>query len=258
MKSKTNSFKLIISLVLLMLAVLNFIHVSYSYFTATISVNGDLGMSNLKVSFRYKPIDSNTATIAKDNYITLVSSTERIERGNAFGLKIFRPSDNDDEGEYVEISDISIINEKNSCDCYVRFWIEAYLVKNGKLDTATDYGKFFFLTRYDSFGSNNFTRATTAPYCYYIEKKLTSTGSSADASLSLGNELTLKDITKPNPSYPNDRTKDIVVEAVPIDLLGETLQIKISFEAVQTANKAFESVFKVTQEDPKGYYSGWN
>ena len=233
MKTKINGFKIIVSLVLLIIAVISFINVSYSYFSSSASKAGQMSMGDLDVSFVYQAAGSIPNTVS--NSVTLVSATDTIDRGTACGLKIW----NSQKNEFSQISYLQIINEEDSCDVYVRFWIEAYVLKSGVADTSKDYGKYFALTRPDTLPSvNNFTRATSEPYCYYIEKSLAS-----DEYISLGNELTLQDISTADP--------------VPTKLLGEELQIRISFEAVQKANEAFKSVFKVTNEDKKGYYSGW-
>ena len=78
-------------------------------------------------------------------------------------------------------------------------------------------------------------------YCYFIKLSL-----AGGESLSLGNTMVLKDIT--NGSN---------VETVPAEILGEDVQISISFEAVQKANEAFKYEFETTPADKKGYYSEW-
>ena len=242
MKNKTKFLRTLVSLVLLMIAVFSFVNVSYSYFTSTTSNEGGISMWDLNVSFRYTADGTTPQILAKDKSITLTSATNVIERGVPFNLKIW----DDSEEEYFDIQKLSIISNEVSCSCYVRFWIEAYRVVEDVPDTSVDYGKFFFLTRPFTVGSdNNFTRAESEPYCYYIEKAL-----NPGDNFILGEkgtddmaELTLKDISS--------------TDAVPIDLLGEKIEIRISFEAVQAANKAYLSAFKVTQEDAKGYYSKW-
>lgn len=233
MKSRTNSFKLIVSLVLLMMAVFSFINVSYSYFSSKTSRKGQFTMHDLDVSFLYQAVGSIPNTVSTS--VTLAAATDTIERGVAFNFKIW----NSQKNEFSEINYLQIANEENSTDCYVRFWIEAYVLKSGEADTTVDYGKYFALTRQATLPSvNNFTRATSEPYCYYIEQSLAS-----EEYISLGKELTLQDVSATDP--------------VPTKILGEELQIRISFEAVQKANQAFKSVFKITETDKKGYYSGW-
>lgn len=242
MKNKTKFLRTLVSLVLLMIAVFSFVNVSYSYFTSTTSNEGGISMWDLNVSFRYQQEEELAANIKKESSITLISATNVIERGVPFNLKIR----DEDKEEYINIQSLSIINNDVSCDCYVRFWIEAYRVVEDVPDTSFDYGKYFFLTIPERLPqANNITRATSQPYCYYVEKaiKAGEVVSLSENKDTLKAELTLMDISS--------------TDAVPIDLLGEKIEIRISFEAVQAANKAYLSAFKVTQEDAKGYYSKW-
>ena len=233
MKTKTINLKTIVSLVLLMIAVFGAVNISYSYFSSSTSKSGQVSMGDLNVAFIYQAETSIPNTVTTS--VTLSAATETIDRGVAFGLKIWNAQKN----SFLEISYLQISNGSTSTDCYVRFWIEAYVIKSGVADTSIDYGKYFALTRPSTLPSaNNFTRATSEPYCYYVEKSLV-----GGEYISLGKELTLQDISASDP--------------VPTKLLGEELQIRISFEAVQKANEAFKSVFKVTATDKKGYYSGW-
>ena len=231
MKTKTINLKTIVSLVLLMIAVFGAVNISYSYFTSKASKSGEVNMGSLSVSFCY-----NLSNTIYDS-ISLVADTASIDRGEAFGLKTL----NEATGNYITINNLQIINGSNSCDAYVRFWIDAYIINDeGEKISDDNYGKYFALTRPNLMPSeNNFTRDTKDPYCYFVEK-----GLKAGIGINLGKELTLKDISE--------------TDTVPIIMLGKKLLIKISFDAVQKANKAFESVFAVTEEDPKGYYSGWN
>lgn len=250
MKTKTKFLKTFISLVLLVFAVFSVVNVSYSFFTSANSTQGSISMGDMVVSFRVKPVGYNASELEKDSTITLISSNLFIERGVPFKLKLI------DGSSQYDIEGLSIIKKSGSCDAYVRFWVEAYRMVGNNPDLSVDYGKYFFFTRPPTVGKvNNFSRATTEPYCYYIEQALYDDEQDPSTNiLSLGNEMTLKDITKPDPSDPN---KEIVVNPVPIDLLGERIQIRVSFEAVQKANGAFKSVFAVTQTDQKGYYSKW-
>lgn len=250
MKGKTKFLKTFISLVLLMFAVFGAVNISYSFFTSANSTQGSISMGDMIVSFRFKAEGIPAEELAKGSSITLISSDLFIERGVPFNLKL------EDGGNYYNMQELSIIKKSGSCDAYVRFWVEAYRMVGNSPDLSVDYGKYFFLTRPPTVGKvNNFSRATTEPYCYYIEQALYDDEKDPSTSvLSLGNEMTLKDITKPDPSDPN---KEIVVNPVPIDLLGERIQIRLSFEAVQKANEAFKTVFAVTETDQKGYYSKW-
>ena len=243
MKSKTKFLKTFVTLVLLMLAVFSFVNASFSFFTSANSTQGNIKMADMSVSFRYKVSGYQAGELEKGSSITFVPTTPFIERGVAFNLKLV-------EGDTSRnLEHLSIIKQSGQCDAYVRFWIEAYRLKNdNSLDKTEDYGRFFFLTR-RPLGSNNFSRAESEPYCYYIEKALyDATDDPLEPTdphmMDLGIEMTLTDIKASNGT---------LIEAVPIDLLGERIQITISFQAVQKANEAFKSVFN----DDKGYYSKW-
>ena len=234
MKSNTKFLKTLISLVLLMFAVFSAVNISYSFFTSANSTQGNISMGDMLVSFRFKAEGSPAEELNKGSSITLTSANIVIERGVPFKLKLI------DGVNFYNIQDLSIIKEEG-CDVYVRFWVEAYRVVGNNPDLSVDYGKYFFFTRHGTVGNvNNFSRATSEPYCYYIEKALYDDESDPSTnSLSLGDEMTLQDISAD--------------DAVPIDLLGERIQIRVSFQAVQKANKAFQSVFN----DDKGYYNKW-
>ena len=49
---------------------------------------------------------------------------------------------------------------------------------------------------------------------------------------------------------------DLEGDPVPVEILGETIQITISFEAVQKANQAYLSAFGGADDD-KGYLKSW-
>ena len=63
-----------------------------------------------------------------------------------------------------------------------------------------------------------------------------------ETSRAIGVSLVLKDVS--------------ATDQVPVDLLGKTLKISLSLEAVQKANGAYLSVFG-GDEDTKGYLKSW-
>ena len=242
MKQQIKTLNILITIVLCIVALLSLTNVTYSYFTANAQItnekNGQVNdkFDNLDVKFAYKK-DNQNIEVATTNSIVLYSAGGPIQREVAFEFALTQGG--------KAIYSLSIINT-DGCDCYVRFWIDAYVVKNGVADKTENYGKYFFLddsaidpeteekvfTREGgSLGNNS--------WCYFFTGALPSNLS--DGRL-IGNTLRLDDVS--------------ATDEVPVDLLGEELQITISLEAVQAANDAYLYVFGKT-DDTMGYYTGW-
>lgn len=234
MKFKSKHLNVIVSMFLLIVAVFSAINVSYSYFTSKASKSGNIEMGALQTYFRYQTTTS--SNIDKGNVLELYAE-EEIEIGVKFNFGI-----KESETVYKRIENLSIFNHRDSCECYVRFWIEAYVVESGVANKSIDYGRFFAIETYNIIGANGIVRGGVEnAYCYFIKNPL---GIENGTNLmSLGNTLILQDIM-------NGTT---LVEAVPTDILGEDIEILLSFEAVQNGNRAFESVFN----DQRGHYDQW-
>ncbi len=240
MKQKKKYLNAFTTLVLLVLALLCFTNVTYSYFTATENKEGNVQFGNLNVRFVYIETSGGSIKYANSDSIKLFSATGPIQREEEFTLSLTNGG--------AVINNLGIQNQAG-CACYVRFWIDAYIVKNGVVNTDENYGKYFFLN--DSVlaadGRPVLTRedsSVAGSWCYYFPHELTS----STAYRGIGNKLTLKDVPA-NGSIPKAE--------VPVELLGQELQLTISFEAVQVANNAYLSVFG-DQGDTKGYYTGWS
>lgn len=228
MKHKNQSLNIVTTILLLVLAFLSVVNITYSYFTATNKVEGNMAFGNLDARFYYT---TSTGTFVKDGVTTidLFSATGTIARGQEFELSVTKGGD--------PIETLGIEVDSGSIETYVRFWIDAYLVKDdGTLDKTTNYGKFFL------FDSNNRTITNTGgtvstSTCYfgidYIDE---------DYPLEIGNTLTFSDLED---------------ETIPVELLGEEFQLTISFEAVQRANNGFKHAFGAP-DDMKGYYADWS
>lgn len=241
MKQSTKQAKLITMLALLVLAFLCTLNVTNSYFTAVANVPGTIDFYGLDVRFMYRKDSNSTleqAGAATSHTIYLQPASGTIDRGESFQLAL--------KDSTTPIDTIAIRNLEGSCSCYIRFWIDAYVVTNittNDVDTSTNYGKYFFLPED---GNSIFTRSNSSSassWCYYI-KGATPPHSESYSTIELGNTLTLQDIKNES---------GVVTDAVPISLLGERLQISISLQAVQSVNTAFSSVFN----DTKGYYRSW-
>lgn len=235
---KTIKSRVLTTLILLILAVICVINTTYSYFTSTASTNGNIVFSDLNVRFAYQ-IGQETLPTDKTT-ITLYPSTGTIQREIPFQLATT-------EGGSA-IDKLIIHKYGATCACYVRFWIDAYVLKETivgnetiyEIDESVNYGKYFFLAT----NENVYTKtggSVSGSWCYFVKSILRDNSS---VSLDLGNTLVLKDIS----------TNE--VDKVPVSLLGERLKITLTLESVQATNKAYLSVFGA-QGDPHGYYSSW-
>ncbi|MBO5954476.1 MAG: hypothetical protein J6Q13_00725 [Clostridia bacterium] len=228
MKQAKKHFNLCVTLVLLIFAVICLINITYSYFTTASKTNGNFTFGNLDVNFKYFESGNSEGKDESGNTISLYTSTGAIEIGTPFKLS--------KSAGGAEITNLSITNEYNSSACFVRFWIDAYIIDGDTVDKSVNYGKYFVLP----------TESTEENPLYYSNQG----GSVSDSgcyfgimsidpmiSIYLGNTLTLVD----------------AADNILANILGETIQISITFEAVQKANKAYLSVFN----DERGYYLDW-
>lgn len=225
MKQINKHSKLILSLIMLVVAVLCAVNVTYSYFTSVSQTNGEAVLKDLDVKFIYQEV-SGGSYLSKTNEATieLFSASGPIERNVAFKLSFTSGG--------TAIHNLGIMRkDSTSATSYVRFWIDAYISdKDGNLNTTTNYGKYFIPTARDQTNINT-NSSSSSSWCYYTKLIY-------QTPVDIGNELTLSDL----PGNP-----------VPATLLGEKLKIYISFEAVQMANKAFLYEF----DDEKGYSLNW-
>ena len=237
MKQVNKKSSVFITLVLLILAVVCLYNVTYSYFTATSTISGDTTFGNLNVQFGCYDEDGNIIDVYSDSTLYLYSASGTIERGQPFQISLTSGGD--------AIQNLYVQNYTSNTMCYVRFWIDAYVVEsstpNGDgttayvVDKTTNYGKYFLFTPNESV----FTRtgsSVSGSTCYFFKSAL---GLYAG---NIGNELTLTDLSE--------------TDTVPATLTGEQLQISISFEAVQRANNAYLSAFGEIG-DTKGYLTSW-
>ena len=111
---------------------------------------------------------------------------------------------------------------------YVRFWVDAYVVTDvsqGTIDTSQNFGKYFEL----DIDANEVARYQKASNnIYYMIQPISNSAQQVASSITFA--LNSPDI-----------------------LMTKTLQISISFDAVQAQNKAYKKVF----DDSKGYYADW-
>jgi len=230
MKQKKINLNMIISLVLALLAVVSLLGYTSSYFTASAKREGTLGFATMKVRFAYYYNDGegtayypqdNQGKQIKDKISLYPANTAAIQRGVAFGVSP------DPVGSAVQ--DLTIHNMNGSCSAYVRFWINAYVIQGDK-QLETNYGQYFTLnsSSSDVVTTDEGKAKTETVYC--LKKAL-----AASTHISIGSTITMS-------------------TSAPDSLMGETLRIDICMDAIQSANV----VKSVYDDDPKGYYSGWD
>ena len=225
MKQKKINLNLIISLVLAMLAVVSLVGYTHSYFTASAKREGTMEFATMCVRFAYYhnddyfPVDEDEYDV-KAKISLYPAGIAAIQRGVPFGVS---PTS---AGSPVE--NLAIHNMKDSCSAYVRFWINAYVIKDGEQE-ETNYGQYFTLNTTDDVALTNAgAKRTQAVYC--LKEAL-----GENKYKYIGATLTMS-------------------TSAPDSLMGETLRIDICMDSVQSANGAHLSVYK---DDTKGYYSGW-
>ena len=229
MKQAKKHFNLFVSMALLLLAVVYLTNITYSYFTTSHNAGGSIAFSDLDVQFYYKQTAESDAVTKEESSIELYSATGAIAIGSPFQLSLTAGG--------TAVNHIGIQATQNSCDAYVRFWIDAYVVNQDKsLDKTVNYGKYFLLPEPESCPYTNSNSSVSNSTCYFGLDSITNR-----RGLDLGNTLTLTDLDN---------------DPVPVEILGETIQITISFEAVQKANQAYLSAFGDV-DDTKGYLKSW-
>ena len=231
MKQKTKSSNILTTFILLILAVLCVTNVTYSYFTAQSKVEDSINFGDLNVRFVYQETSTSSPQSAEPSSIDLFSAEGAIQQNVPFELSL--------EKEGSPIYKLGINNQSGSCDAYVRFWIDAFVVDEGSTDT-TNYGKYFFIDDEDLLKEGVITRGQSSVQnssCYFFTKVLRHS-----SNRWIGTKLILQDVSE--------------TDIVPVDLLGHEIQITISLQAVQAANGAYLSVFGA-DDDTKGYYTGW-
>lgn len=211
----TNIVSLAVIITLIFLCAIN---ITYAYFSATKYVAGQTAFSDFNVNFRYK--NSNTYVAVEETELDIYPVNEYVEVGTAIDLKL---SDN------TPISLIGFELGENSTTAYIRFWIDAYVYENDVQQTE-NYGKYFEFVNLNAsnFSTSSKTVSGQVNTIYYYDKILT-------GGIDVASQISLS------------------LDA-PTDLFGKSLKISICFDAVQSQNEAFKTVF----DDEKGYSSAWS
>lgn len=221
MRKISKESKLYPILVIVTLIFLLSINVAYAYFTSRSYVVGDTNFSTLEVGWVYRK-ESTSSAIDIANSSTINPVLSSINRGEAVNFKIGSDS----------VNSLGFRTLDGSTSAYVRFWVDAYIVDSTNSDGtlnlgSVNYGKFFQIMISGVVPeSSERTQGSNSNIIYY-------------ASVS-GTSWCIGSIK--------------LLETAPIDLLSKEVSLSISFEAVQSSNEAFKSVFN----DWKGYSDSWS
>lgn len=232
MKRTTKQIKIATLLLLLTLAFLYTFTITYAYFTSVVKIGGSGNFYDLNCNFRYYKTSSVYTDVTNTSTIPLIASSA-FQRGGVSKLK-------ENITDTTDLLDIRLYSDAESCNSFVRFWIDVYLVDGDGTEITTEgdenYAQYFTLGSVDS--SGNFTvpgyitrykNENTGVVTYYY-----------NYAFQAGSTITLFNSIK-------------MAEDLPNSLLGSQMCINLSFEAVQQANKAYLSVF----DDSHGYLESW-
>ncbi len=223
MKIKNKEIKIISLFVVLALIFLFSFNITYSYFTSTHQASGDINFSNLNVRFAY----TTTASMASPIVVTESTLSVRpsdssgtISRGTTFQLAL-------EDG--TDLSYLAFNASSDSCSSYIRFRINAYQVEDGNIDNTVNYGRYFEISG-SGFTSSSLSVNNVTNTIYYMTNAL-----NANQTVVFATGIKL-------------------LEEAPVDLLNSQVRLYIEFEAVQSANQAYLSVFN----DGWGYSANWS
>lgn len=234
MKQKSKQNKIVSIFVLLTLFFLCAFNITYSYFTSSAQLTGSNDFYGFNVSFVYY-VNNSPTTVSNASTLTLYPNTPTLLRGDYFGLQT--------ASNGSPISNLSIVVQSGSCSCFARYWIDAYILNAGVADTTINYGQYFNcgyvdngdFVAYTTSTSNAIDRVVNNGLATYYVYYAIGANSSADCFEAI--QLSIN---------------------APSELLGNSLQLSITFEAVQSTNNAYEYVFNDSSSaNYRGAYTGW-
>ena len=220
MKKQSKQIKLLGLMVILILTLLFSFNVTFSYFTASADVAGEIDFANLDVRFAYRSnhvdtvIDSDTLTVYPS------ASTGSITRGSTIYLAT----------EYgADIQYLAFHTSSDSTSSYIRYRINAYKVVNDTIDKSENFGQYFEFQGNIDVTRQVHTVSEETNAIYYIKEAVAGNVSRVFAS-------SIK-----------------LLETAPVTLLNSQINLTITFEAVQSQNQAYLALFN----DGWGYLESW-
>lgn len=211
MKRTYKSLNILGYVLIVVLVFLCGFNVTYAYFTARATVQGNLQFYDLNVQFAYyyeQPIATGTTEYE------IIPATTNVLRGVPFTFKT---------AENQAIESVGLQAMSDSCNYYARVKVKAVkMVFNGSTyeqdsSDTTDYGNYINLT----INSDNILQGPSG--WYYFK------GAAMEAT-----------------SYYTLATGATISTSAPVDLTNGYLKITLSFEAVQANKEAVKSVFGLT------------
>lgn len=221
MKKISKTTDIVTLALIIMLVFLCMANITYAYFSATKSVTGQTQFANFGVNFRYRNSSSQYITVAESE-LDLYPVDDVIAVGSAIDLRL-------EDGNTISLIGLELAT--GSADAYVRFWIDAFEYVDN-VQQSTNYGKYF------QFVDLNLT---------YFSTSLRTIGSNQNNIYYYKNSIT-------SGSGINIASQIMMSEDVPTEIFGKSIKISIGFDAVQSANQAYLSVF----DDEKGYLASWS
>ena len=225
-RSYNKEINIVTIVVLLAMAFLWIFTFVYSYFTASHTINDPYQFSNINVKFNY--VTSGNINKVNNKGTIELQPRSIIKRGEKFSLSY----------NGTDVSSVGFSLSNDSCAVFIRYWIDAYKVlEDGSVDTSVNYGKYFMATRSgNELAYNDEVNIGTGASAYqntiyYVE----------DALYNGSNDVI---------------AFDALTLAVDCDtnLIGSSVKILISFDAVQAENEAYLDAF----DDDKGYWENWS
>lgn len=230
MKIRSKNLNILAIVLALGLLCLSVFHITFSYFTVMKSVTGTSNFATMTFNCGYMTSDGKETWVSDDAILlypvksdgnSVVLDNSQLIRGQSFRLGGLNYSDE------IDFADIQTDTLDSTCNVYVRFWIDAFVVENGVVNESENYGEYFIVgLDYWEFEENTFL--TRIGDTYFYEEEV------SPSVMVYFNALKLS-------------------ESAPTEMLNETLRLFVTFEAVQATNQAYKSVFN----DDRGYLSSW-
>lgn len=248
---KTNILMVVIAMAIVFLCTIN---VSFSFFSARAEAEDDISFYDLNVSFAYWETEDKYYSVGKASTTQMVLES-RLSRNSYTEIK-------KSVGDASGIDSIGFITSSNSCNSYIRFWIEVYVVENIKGDIYFIDSKGNYVdeegTYVDEFGEilelDDADKGEIVDYAEYFELGFISSGLFVQTDIyKNGTTYFIEDSLTSNAEYKTGINAIKMLDTVPSELLELNMSIYFSFEAVQADSDAVKAEFN----DSRGYYGEW-
>ena len=264
MKKVSRTTKLLSWLVMLTFGFLCVFNITYSYFSTISKITGNGNMNDIDVSFIYIS-NSSSIPVSKSSTLQLFLESENISRGEVSALNVSAST----HSGLAPVTDIGFRIGSNSCSVYLRFWVEAYKMKqingtNYYIDSKNNYvdenGNYVNADG-EAIEIAEENQGDVIDYGQYFELGYLNQGNYNILNSVYKNTTTYKENQYVTYFYKNLFTASNVttylfnsikwLDTTPNDLLGSSMGVFVSFEAVQQQGNAYLSAF----DDYRGYYN---